>query len=51
MRWLRGKIEGVDGLDVAAMWPSSPAIAGLLLPQLDRTPSRRGGRTDEEEEG
>lgn len=51
MRWLRGKIDGVDSLDVAAVWPSSPAVGGLPLPQLDRPPSRRGVTCEEEEEG
>jgi hypothetical protein len=50
MRWLREKIGGVDGLDIAAVWPSSPATGGLPIPQLDRLPSRHERRSKDEEE-
>ncbi len=51
MRRIRGKRCGFDGLDVAAVWPSSLAVGGLPLPQMDRPPSHRGGGSEQEEDG
>jgi len=50
MRWLRNT-GGIDGLDVAAVWPSSPSIGALPLPQMDGPPAHRLGRSDDEEDG
>jgi hypothetical protein len=34
MRWLRSNCGGCDGLDVAAVWPSSASVAGFPLPEI-----------------
>lgn len=51
MRGLRKNIGGVDGLDIAALWPSSPVIGALPIPQLDPLPSRHADWSEDEEEG
>lgn len=33
MRWLREGADGVDGRDIAAVWPSSASIAGIAVPE------------------
>jgi hypothetical protein len=35
MRWTRAISHGCDALDVAALWPSTPQLAGLPLPQVE----------------
>jgi hypothetical protein len=48
MRWLRSNCGGCDGLDVAAVWPSSASVAGFPLPELNS--ARRKGEQPEMEE-
>ena len=35
MRRRRAIFHGCDALDVAALWPSTPQLAGLPLPQVE----------------